>query len=317
MRYVLRADASQSIGSGHVMRSSAIAEELIARGEIVIFVGQISNVPWLAQRINTLGFSQILSSPESFMSNPITDVLILDSYIVPVEEIFIQTEKWKLIVVIADELTPAYQAGIVIHPGISIEWARISNAKILAGPQYIPFRKSIRKVIRGGLNKETLEILVIGGGTDSFNFTEAICKALSDIPGKFHASIFTNNIELSKFDSRLTVVPIGSELDELAEGASLVFTTASTTSLEFIAREVAVGIGCAVENQEDYYESLPALGVAIAVGRFAEGGWRINEAGIAELINSGELRESLRRNCVGLVDLDGARRIVDEIVQYG
>ena len=90
MRYVFRADASQSIGSGHVMRSSAIAEELIARGEIVIFVGQISNVPWLAQRINNLGFSQILSSPESFMSNPITYVLILDSYIVTVEEIFIQ-----------------------------------------------------------------------------------------------------------------------------------------------------------------------------------------------------------------------------------
>ena len=39
MRYVLRADASESIGAGHVMRSSAIAEELIARGENVVFVG--------------------------------------------------------------------------------------------------------------------------------------------------------------------------------------------------------------------------------------------------------------------------------------
>ena len=48
MRYVLRADASQSMGSGHVMRSSAIAEELIARGEDVVFVGQISEIPWLA-----------------------------------------------------------------------------------------------------------------------------------------------------------------------------------------------------------------------------------------------------------------------------
>ena len=43
MRYVLRADAPEFIGAGHVMRSSAIAEELIARGENVIFVGQVSD----------------------------------------------------------------------------------------------------------------------------------------------------------------------------------------------------------------------------------------------------------------------------------
>ena len=63
MRYVLRADASQSIGAGHVMRSSAIAEELIARGEDVIFVGQISDLPWVEERIASLGFTHIHNDP--------------------------------------------------------------------------------------------------------------------------------------------------------------------------------------------------------------------------------------------------------------
>ena len=79
MRYVLRADASQSIGTGHVMRSSAIGEELIERGEEVIFVGEFSEVPWLALRINNLGLSQILLKEGDYTSNPETDVLILDS----------------------------------------------------------------------------------------------------------------------------------------------------------------------------------------------------------------------------------------------
>ena len=80
MRYVLRADASESIGSGHVMRSSAIAEELIARGENVVFVGQISDLPWVEERIASLGFTQIHNNPGDFNSNPNSDVLLLDSY---------------------------------------------------------------------------------------------------------------------------------------------------------------------------------------------------------------------------------------------
>ena len=49
MGYVLPTDASPTIGSGHVMRSSAIAEELIAWGEKVVFVGQISNLLWVRE----------------------------------------------------------------------------------------------------------------------------------------------------------------------------------------------------------------------------------------------------------------------------
>jgi spore coat polysaccharide biosynthesis predicted glycosyltransferase SpsG len=297
------------------MRSSAVAEELIARGKIVIFAGQISNVPWLAQRINTLGFSQILSSPESFISNPYTDVLILDSYIVPVRDVFIQTEKWKSVVVLADEFTPAYEAAIVIYPGLSSKWISTLNAKILAGPKFIPFRKSIQKVEKASLNKVILEILVIGGGTDSFNFTGAVCEVLRDTPGNFHASIFANNTSLSEFDSRLSVVPIGSDLDELAKSAGLVFTTASVTSLEFIAREVAVGIGCATDNQEEYYGSLSTFGVAVPIGRFVAGNWELDQAQITELIYSIDLRDALRSKCANLIDLDGASRIADEILK--
>jgi spore coat polysaccharide biosynthesis predicted glycosyltransferase SpsG len=62
------------------MRSSAIAEELIRRGEDVIFVGQISDLAWVEARIAALGFSQIHSNPTKFNSNPDSDVLILDSY---------------------------------------------------------------------------------------------------------------------------------------------------------------------------------------------------------------------------------------------
>ena len=110
-------------------------------------------------------------------------------------------------------------------------------------------------------------------------------------------------------------MPIGSELDDHAMNADLVFTTASTTSLEFIAREVAVGIGCAVDNQEEYYESLSTFGVAAPIGRVVAGHWEIDHAKVFELVNSVHIRGTLRRACAGLVDLGGAGRIVDEILK--
>lgn len=314
MRYVLRADASQSIGSGHVMRSTAIAEELITRGKEVVFVGEFSDVPWLALRINTLGFSAIFNDAASFIANSKTDVLILDSYTLSIDDEFIQQRNWKAVVTIIDEFTPGYLADLMIHPGLSVDWKPVSGTKVLAGPNYIPFRKSIKKNNASKHNVGVLEILVTGGGADTFNFVEAVCAALKKTTFDYRARIFTNNFELAELDSRFAVVPIGSELDVFAKSAMLIFTTASTTSLEFVAREVAVGIGCAVNNQEAYYETLSSAGVAYPIGRFIQSNWEINETNVVQLVQSSELRESLRKNCANLIDLEGASRIADEIL---
>ena len=315
VRYVLPADASQTIGAGHVMRSSAIAEELIARGKDVVFVGQISDVPWLVIRVNTLCFSEILSEINEFVSNPEKDVLILDAYDLPVGDEFIQSHKRRAVVTVADELTPPYPADLIIHPSFSSKWEHLAGTEVLAGPKYIPFRNSIRKIRNVMEMKSILEILVAGRGTDSTNFVAAICKALKEIPGNFHANIFSNDGVLSEIDSRLSVILIGSELDDYAMNADLVFTTASTTSLEFIAREVAVGIGCAVENQEEYYVSLSNFGVAAPIGRFIAANWEVNLSRISELVSSQESREVLRSKCTGVMDLEGSRRIVNEILK--
>ena len=315
MRYILRADSSLTIGSGHVMRSSAIAEELIARGEEVIFVGNSSEIPWLSLRISDLGFSQILQSSTELASNPETDILILDSYTLSVGDEFIQKNRWRRIIAIADESTPAYEADLIIHPSLSENLRPKLDSKFLTGPKYIPFRKSIKKKDNPLEDCEALVILVVGGGTDTFNFVEAICTELKNIEGLFQAKIFSSNEQLSQLDSRFTNVPIGSQLDFWATSADLVFTTASTISLEFIAREIPVGLGCAVDNQEEYYESLTLTGVAMPIGQFRRDKWDLDQPKMKELINSKELRETLKQKSAGLVDLKGAERIVDEILK--
>ena len=76
MRYVFWADASPLIGSGHVMRSSAIAEEMIRRGLEVVSIGAITGLPWVSNRIKNLGYSKVVLHPTEFDSNPKNDILI-------------------------------------------------------------------------------------------------------------------------------------------------------------------------------------------------------------------------------------------------
>lgn len=315
MRYILRADSSPKIGSGHVMRLSAIAEELISRGEKVTFIGQVAELPWLASRINSLGFSQILQSSAEFLSDPVTDVLILDSYNMRVDDEFIQPKNWQRVVTISDELTPRYKADLRIHPGISEDLEPDLDVKLFTGPNYTPFRKSITKSETSPRNHEALEILVVGGGSDPFNFVDAICLILRNIPGNFKVRAFSENFSLAKMDYRFTVFQVGPELDVHATSVELVLTTASTTSLEFIAREVAVGIGCAVDNQKEYYEALASAELAIPIGIFSNGQWDLDEQKIIEMVNSKELRDALRQRGSGLFDLNGTSRIVDEILK--
>ena len=315
MRYVLRADASRSIGAGHVMRSSAIAEELIARGEDVVFVGRISDLPWVEERIASLGFANIYDNPNDFFSNNRSDVLLLDSYEISINDNFIAPENWRHIVVIVDELTPNYHCTLRIHPGLDSNWVGDSQVSILAGPEYIPFRSSLSKNMHASSQgQHKLKIVVVAGGSDPHNLVLEIAMTLAILPELFEACLFSNSSSDVTLDSRFHYFKIGSGLDEVSKDADLVLTTSSTSSLEFIARGFCVGIACAVDNQRQYYNSLGQLGVAAQIGlRESALGWSLNIETIHALVMSSQLRERLIAKAKGIIDFKGSSRIVDAI----
>jgi spore coat polysaccharide biosynthesis predicted glycosyltransferase SpsG len=164
---------------------------------------------------------------------------------------------------------------------------------------------------------KNLEIAVVGGGADITQFVLAIANVLSATKANFHAHLFVRDGDSLKLDldHRFSLFPIGVGLDQIANKASLVFTTASTTSLEFLARGTAVAIGCSVANQELYYKELNDGKYAAPIGKFLNNEWDLDIEMIHDLISSEELRGSLRSNSADLIDLNGAQRIVDEILK--
>ena len=314
MRCVFRADASKSIGSGHVMRSSAIAEEAIARGIPSFFVGKISDLTWVSERIRGLGFTQVLENSSEFIPDKNDDILIIDSYEIPTDDVFVQLRNWSKVVSIFDELTPDYSCDLRIHPGLTTAWPKLFSGKTLGGPKFVPLRKSI-KISAEHTHKGTLEVLVVGGGSDTYGFVPAVVKVLTQLTQDFHATIFTNSIWGMDLDERFTVSEVGLNLDLVANAVNLVFTTASTTSLEFLARGSAVAIGCAVDNQDLYYKELSGGNYAAPIGKFLKSEWRLDAELIQELFSSETFRATLKANSANLIDLNGAKRIVDEILK--
>jgi len=297
------------------MRSSAVAEELIARGEDVVFVGQISDLPWVEERIASLGFTQIHNNPSDFILNPKSNVLLLDSYEIPIDNKFINPENWLHIVAMVDELTPNYCCTLRIHPGLNSNWVGESNVPILAGPKYIPFRTSLsRKMHAPSQEQHSLRIAVVAGGSDPHGLVNEIAKILVAIPEQFEVYLFSNSIFDSSLDTRFLVIEVGDQLDELTRNVDLVLTTASTSSLEFLARGLCVGIACAVGNQEQYYGALGELNVVAQLGlRNLDNNWELDKEIIYSLITSRELRGNLIARAKGLIDFKGASRIVDAI----
>ena len=313
MRLVFRADASLEIGSGHAMRCSAIAEEAITRGIDCMLVGSLGGVQWLEKRYMEIKCQ--VTPLEDFSEPQSNDVLVVDSYLLQTDDNFIDQHLWRSRVDIVDEFTPERESDLFVHPGLNSKWFMGDRTKFLSGPNFIPLRKSITKnlVYKPG---EVNKLVIFGGGTDSHGFANEMSRELCGMPGYGKAIFFsTERNYIEELDPRFKVFPFGAALDYEVSDADLVFTTASTSSIEVIARELPLGVACSVDNQVACYEALGNSKVAAKIGeRVTSGKWEMNSDVIHRLISDVNFRDELKLATRGFIDLSGAQRILDAII---
>ena len=316
MRFIFRADASLDIGSGHVMRSSVLAEEAISRGFECIFVGRIWNLPWVSERIANLGFSKLITNECDFEPQKKSDILILDSYSIPISNLFISKKNWKLVLSVCDAISPKYESDVELRPGLETVYFARSKPIVLSGPNYILIRKGIQKSNRVNSFRGTPRVLIVGGGSDPYGFVESIAEVLGSVKLKMDVYAFTDRPLPKDSHVRFFRHDIGFDLDMIANSVDVVFTTASTLSLEFIAREIPAGVSCAVDNQKAYYDELGRLKYASQIGVYnPRGVWEFNLPAIKELLVSQNQQQMLKNAMDSLIDLRGASRVIDTLVE--
>ena len=316
MRYVVRCDANPKIGAGHVMRTSVIAEELIDLGLQVEFVGQIEDLPWLSKRISELGFSAIYNDENEILGETIHDVLILDSYEIPISNPFIASNRWKRVISISDSMSPDYECDLVVHQSFSKPKTLRPNQKMVFGTDYLLIRKSLHIFAkeRKFISSSAPMISIVGGGADLNNFTQTITNILQKSNILFHAKVFTKNLIKKELDNRFEYLPIGQDLDTSFTDCELAITSASTTAIEFIACGIPTAIATLINNQDENYLNLAQLGIAFPVGGTNDQNQlTINEEKLLEITSSVNLRKQLHTACSNKISFGGAKKIVEKI----
>ncbi len=207
IRFVFRADASYVIGTGHVMRILGLLEELVLQKYSVVFIGDIHEFGWISEKIKELKSVTFFSTESEFTINRLSDILILDSYNHSITSNFLEIEKWKFVTVFFDEHTPDYNATLKIHPGLRKNWPEVSGRKIISGSDFIPIRKTIKRISAAEESKK-LVITVVGGGIDKFNFAVEISKIITKVEGDFEVNFFLNELNEIKPDHRFNFFPL-------------------------------------------------------------------------------------------------------------
>lgn len=316
MKFLIRADATRKMGVGHVLRCLALAQELLDKDFEIVFVGDTSEISWVTEKILNFGFIRSFKTSFDFCGDRSEYILILDSYVIPKEDLFLNRSEWKGIIVFVDEDTPKYDADLYIGGLVSSDWIvknDIPEEMLLKGLEFLPIRKSLHEIKQNLSLKIASEnalktIIVVGGGSDPTNFCMHISEILLRIDLDFRVLIFTDDIFPT--DERFTFLEIGSALDVYLSQADIIFTTCGTSVWEFLYLNIPMGFALATQNQNRNYQILSTVKNNTAIGFFDDVlGWHLSSEKILSTIKGSQY------NKVDILPVDGfgVSRIFDEI----
>jgi len=285
-RLLLRADASPTIGVGHLSRCVAIAAAARARGWDVALWGSVTAGEWL------LGDLPVVPD-----GGP-ADVVVVDHY--GLGEVSLDA----VVVSVEDGEFGRRRADVVVDANLA-QGARPDDGSpvVLCGPAYAPLRAEVRAArdARSAGATPPKVVVVMGGGAAPDAIAAAL-TALRDtgVPMDVHA---ISSVPVPGF----AVSPPTPELPALFAEADLVVSAAGVTLLELCCIGVPTALVRVADNQAAGYEA--ALSQGLAVGLDADP--REHVAELTALLSDPAARDALAAKAMATVDGRGADRILD------
>ena len=330
---LIRADANEHIGTGHVMRCLSVAGAFVNKGEKVLFVTADHRGDKL---INQQGFDTVsLDSEWTDMESEGVDkvvkkykpnLVLVDSYYVT--EHYLDSLRDIIHTAYFDDLNiKRWNVDYLINYNIFAEvfdysqYRRIKT-KLLLTPRYAPLRDEFRNCPEHKITKVS-DIMVTAGGADPEHITErimsGICPVMRDIV--FHFIVGALNPRLSDIknlaEGKENIVLHINErhMSDLMEKCDLAISAAGTTLYELCAMGIPTIAYTLADNQMVAAEQFAKHGIMLSAGDCrGDDGFigRIEEL-LRRIIDDNELRYKLSTRMQKLVDGKGAERIVDAL----
>jgi spore coat polysaccharide biosynthesis predicted glycosyltransferase SpsG len=288
MKVVFRADATRSVGAGHVMRCWALAEEFAGRGASVAWQGTI-DVPWVRSALNEQGWEVLAlsGSPRVQAGSVRADLVVVDSYTLePSYRRALLDRGIPVVAIVDDSYAEGGPASLWVNPGAHSLLLVDDLTAFLNGPDYVLIRREVRNLrkvrqesISSGVTPSGITFLL--GGTDF----AGVARLLDDIPGLTQPAgqVFAGP-GAGSTGSNLRWLDGGYELLHRASQSALAVSTAGVTSWELAHIGVPMALLRVADNQAGNYAWMTGEGWAFPLGRVHPGsdarivGERLREA---------------------------------------
>lgn len=314
-RLLLRADASPSIGAGHVARMVAYAERAVARGWEVVFAGEVGNAEWLAARFGELSVPTVPAAAYGDF-----DAVVVDHYGLGElrEEV---NAAGALLVSIEDDVFGRRAADFVVDcafaPGPRPD---DGSGELLRGAEYAPLREAVLRAREKRAARRTHAdrprvTVVVGGGTEWAETVGALLRALRDTELPFAADVLVRGEpvlpEVSPGQEFRVSAPGPGLLDLLVE-TDIAISASGVTLLELCCLGVPTGIVRLVENQAAGYRAALDLGLAAGLGSAAALDGQV-VATLTTLLLDSKAQQEFSETAKSFVDGRGVDRVLDRL----
>lgn len=342
-KIAIRTDGSPDIGMGHIMRCISLGKEFKRWGCTVFFFSKYSDginkirsegfelIKIKNGKLNSLenepefGADQIIALVEQFG----IDVLIIDSYNVS-RQYFLQLKPYvKKLVYIDDINKYVYPVDILINGNITGEYMKYEkysdDETMLLGPKYNLIRDEFKSLPSRAINKEVKEVMVTTGGSDAYNMNSKIVNML--ISGENKKNFIINIVVGSAFKNKKQLENISKEHDnvvlhenvkrmsDIMLRSDIAISAGGSTLYELCACGTPTLAFIAADNQEELVNKMEELGYIQSLGWYNEIAEDNFAGSFKAMYNDYNRRLGLSKKMQSLVDAQGTRRIVEEVLE--
>lgn len=328
MQVVFRADASSTVGHGHVMRCLSLARALRDDGADCVFVSRPDEGD-LRDQIGRNGFEQfpIADMSAATMSAVLgavslrPDWLVVDHYQLDRRWESAMRRDVRQIMVIDDHPRRPHDCDVLLDqnlPATADAPVDATGAQALFGVEYALLQPEYRQLRREARPRTGAirRVLISFGGSDRFGLTASALRAtLANTAGDVAVDVVMPSsipdraeIEaVATASSRATVHLNAPTLAPLMLASDLGIGAAGSTSWERLCLGLPSIVTAVGVNQEPIAAALDQLGLAISVGGI-DAALTTLPGAIARIVGPG-LDEAWSRRCSSYVDGKGAARV--------
>ena len=325
---LIRADANEVVGTGHIMRCLSLANAFNEIGEEVAFCtadhraddlirGKGYKVICLDGDWTELKEDGIVQIAEEMKP----ELILVDSYYVT-EEYMHKLRRAAPTAYLDDMNAHCWDVDYLINYNIyadNFDYSayRKSGAKLLMGPRYAPLRSEFKGIPKRIVKETVTDILVSAGGADPERITEKIMQGIC--PGekaiRFHFVVGALNPrinDIKKLQGDNIILHINEKnMSALMSSCDIAISAAGTTLYELCATGLPTITYTLADNQLVPAKAFEEQHVMMSAGDCRDNSSFLDDlkSAVSKLANNHQLRCRCANNMQELVDGNGAERV--------